>query len=141
MGGGIVERLTGLGVAADSIVLAHLDRNPDAGEHADTAAAGAWLQFDGPGRAKYHPDSTILALIAALAERGFADRLLLGGDTGRRSSFRAYGGGPGLDYVFARFKPRLERELGRELADRIFIANPARAFAFEPRSGVRTFET
>ena len=39
-------------------------------------------------------------------------------------------GGPGLDYVFARFKPRLERELGRELSDRIFVANPARAFAF-----------
>ena len=42
---------------------------------------------------------------------------------------RAYGGGPGLDYVFARFKPRLERELGAELSERIFVANPARAFA------------
>jgi 5-phospho-D-xylono-1,4-lactonase len=128
MGLGIVERLGGLGVPAGSVVLAHLDRNPDPGEHAETAAAGAWLQFDGPGRTKYHPDSTILALIGELAERGHADRMLLGGDTGRRSSFRAYGGGPGLDYVFARFKPRLERELGTELADRIFVANPARAF-------------
>ena len=45
---------------------------------------------------------------------------------------RAYGGGPGLDYVFARFKPRLERELGPELAERIFVANPARAFAWAP---------
>jgi phosphotriesterase-related protein len=47
---------------------------------------------------------------------------------------RAYGGGPGLDYVFRRFKPRLERELGDELSETIFVANPARAFAFEPRS-------
>ena len=39
----------------------------------------------------------------------------------------------GLDYVFARFKPRLERELGRDLAETIFVANPARAFAFDPR--------
>jgi phosphotriesterase-related protein len=46
---------------------------------------------------------------------------------------RAYGGGPGLDYVFARFKPRLERELGTDLCEQIFVANPARAFAFEPR--------
>jgi phosphotriesterase-related protein len=46
---------------------------------------------------------------------------------------RAYGGGPGLDYVFARFKPRLERELGTDLAERIFVENPARAFAFDPR--------
>ncbi|MGH3130689.1 MAG: phosphotriesterase family protein, partial [Gaiellaceae bacterium] len=85
----IVERLGALGVAADSIVLAHLDRNPDAGEHAETGATGAWLQLDGPGRTKYWPDSTILALISDLAERGLAGRLLLGGDTGRRSSMRA----------------------------------------------------
>jgi 5-phospho-D-xylono-1,4-lactonase len=134
MGLGIVERLKGLGVPPDRVILAHLDRNPDAGEHAETAAAGAWLQLDGPGRTKYWPDSTILGLIAELAERGHGDRLLLGGDTGRRSMLRAYGGGPGLDYVFARFKPRLERELGQELADQIFVANPARAFAFRPRS-------
>lgn len=133
MGLAIVERLRDLGVPPESVVLAHLDRNPDAGEHAETGATGAWLQLDGPGRTKYWPDSTILQLVADLAERGLADRLLLGGDTGRGSMMRAYGGGPGLDYVFARFKPRLERELGAELAERIFVANPARAFAFEPR--------
>jgi 5-phospho-D-xylono-1,4-lactonase len=130
MGLAIVERLRELGVPPDRVILAHVDRNPDAGEHAETAATGAWLQLDGPGRTKYWPDSTILRLISDLAERGCVDRLLLGGDTGRRSMLRAYGGGPGLDYVFARFKPRLERELGRELSDRIFVANPARAFAF-----------
>jgi phosphotriesterase-related protein len=130
MGLAIVERFGELGVPPDRVILAHVDRNPDAGEHAETAAAGAWLQLDGPGRTKYWPDSTILALISELAERGHTGRLLLGGDTGRRSMFRAYGGGPGLDYVFARFKPRLERELGVELSDQIFVANPARAFAF-----------
>jgi 5-phospho-D-xylono-1,4-lactonase len=134
MGLAIVERLQELRVPPGSVVLAHLDRNPDAGEHAETAAAGTWLQLDGPGRTKYWPDSTILALIADLAERGHADRLLLGGDTGRRSMMRAYGGGPGLDYLFARFKPRLERELGRELSDQIFVTNPARAFAFGPHT-------
>jgi 5-phospho-D-xylono-1,4-lactonase len=133
MGLAMVERLRELGVPPERVILAHVDRNPDAGEHAETASTGAWLQLDGPGRTKYWPDSTILALIADLAERGHADRLLLGGDTGRRSMLRAYGGGPGLDYVFARFKPRLERELGRELSDQIFVVNPARAFAFTTR--------
>jgi len=123
-------RLARLGVPPTSVVLAHLDRNPDAGEHAETAGTGAMLQLDGPGRTKYWPDSTILRLIADLADRGFADRLLLGGDTGRRGMLRAYGGGPGLDYVFARFRPRLERELGAALSELIFVANPARAFAW-----------
>ena len=130
----LVERLAALGVPPASVVLAHVDRNPDVGEHAETASIGATLQLDGPGRTKYWPDSTILELIAGLAEAGHADRLLLGGDTGRRNMLRAYGGGPGLDYVFARFKPRLERELGRELAERIFVANPARAFAWAPHA-------
>ena len=129
MGLALVERLDRLGVPPTAVVLAHVDRNPDAGEHAETAATGATLQLDGPGRAKYWPDSTILRLIADLADAGHADRLLLGGDTGRRGMLRAYGGGPGMDYVFARFKPRLERELGHELSERIFVANPARAFA------------
>jgi 5-phospho-D-xylono-1,4-lactonase len=129
MGLELVEYLGTLGVPPASVILAHLDRNPDAGEHAETAAAGAWLELDGPGRTKYWPDSVVLELIAALAARGHADRILLGGDTGRASMMRAYGGGPGLDYVFRRFRPRLERELG---AEQILIANPARAFAFSP---------
>ena len=134
MGLRIVEQLAAFGVPSTAVILAHVDRNPDAEEHAETAETGASLQLDGPGRTKYWPDSTILRLIADLAEAGHRDRLLLGGDTGRRNMLRAYGGGPGLDYVFARFKPRLERELGAELAERIFVANPARAFAWEPRA-------
>jgi phosphotriesterase-related protein len=133
MGLGIVERLHQLGVAPRSVILAHLDRNPDPVEHAETGASGAWLQLDGPGRAKYWPDSTVLQLISDLADRGLKAQLLLGGDTGRSSMMRAYGGGPGLDYLFARFKPRLERELGTELSRLIFVENPARAFAFDPR--------
>ena len=131
-GGALVGRLTALGVAPASIILAHVDRNPDPGEHAETAAAGAWLQLDGPGRTKYWPDSTLLAFIADLAELGFERQLLIGGDTGRSTMLRAYGGGPGMDYVFARFRPRLARELGDELAHTIFVGNPARAFAFVP---------
>ena len=134
MGLRIVEQLAAFGVPSTAVILAHVDRNPDAEEHAETAETGASLQLDGPGRTKYWPDSTILELIAELAAAGHANRLLLGGDTGRRNMLRAYGGGPGLDYVFARFKPRLERELGGDLAERIFVGNPARAFAWAPRA-------
>jgi 5-phospho-D-xylono-1,4-lactonase len=133
MGFELVELLGSLGVPPSAVVLAHIDRNPDAGEHAETAATGAWLQLDGPGRTKYWPDSTILELIGDLASLGFGDRLLVGGDTGRASMFRAYGGGPGLDYAFRRFKPRLEREHGQGLSDQVFVENPSRAFALVPR--------
>jgi len=132
MGARIVEHLRGLGVGPRSVVLAHLDRNPDPVEHAETGATGTWLQLDGPGRTKYWPDSTVLQLIADLVEAGLGGQLLLGGDTGRRSAIRAYGGGPGMDYLFTRFKPRLERQLGEQLSRQIFVDNPARAFAFEP---------
>jgi phosphotriesterase-related protein len=119
MGLALVERLGALGVPAGSVVLAHLDRNPDAGEHAETAAAGAWLQLDGPGRTKYWPDSTILRLIADLAERGHADRLLLGGDTGRRSSMRAYGGGPGSSPTGSSSRTLRARSRSRRVSRRL----------------------
>ena len=129
MGLGIVEHLAGLGVPPSSVVLAHLDRNPDPGEHAETAATGAWLQLDGPGRTKYWPDSTILRLISDLADSGLSAQLLLGGDTGRSSTMRSYGGGPGLDYLFARFKPRPRTRAGHR-------AIPAHLRG-QPRPGLR----
>ena len=42
---------------------------------------------------------------------------------------RSYGRRSGRDYLFALFKPRLERELGHELSQQIFVENPAGAFA------------
>ena len=125
----LVGLLLDNGVAPDAIVVAHLDRNPDPGLHRAVAEAGVFLQYDGPGRAKYHPDSTILALIEAVAEAGHGDQLLLGGDTPRRSHLVSAGGGPGMAYPFATFLPRVRRELGDAIADRITVANPARAFA------------
>lgn len=125
----LVELLLSHGLEPDAIVVAHLDRNPDPGLHRAVAEAGVFLQYDGPGRAKYHPDSAILALIEAVASAGHDDQLLLGGDTPRRSHLVSAGGGPGMAYPFATFLPRLRRELGDAIADRITIANPARAFA------------
>jgi phosphotriesterase-related protein len=126
----LVELLATHGVPADRVVVAHLDRNPDPVLHAEVAATGAFLQYDGPGRAKHHPDSTIVALVAAAVDGGYDDRLLLGGDTPRRSQLTTTGGGPGMAYPFARFVPRLRRELGDELVERVLVANPARAFAW-----------
>ena len=97
------------------VVLAHLDRNPDPGLHRELAQAGAWLSYDGVGRIKYGPDSSILELIEAVGP----DRVLLGGDQARRTEHP-------IDWLFRRFVPRLDEET----AARILVTNPAQAFAW-----------
>ena len=97
------------GVPAAAIVLAHIDRNPDAGLHAEIAAAGAYLGYDGMARSKSWPDSVVLDCLLRTAEQGGLDRILLGGDVARRTRYVAYGGMPGLAYLGERFLPRLGR--------------------------------
>lgn len=131
----IIDILTGHGVAESRIVLAHMDRNQDAGLHAELAGRGVYLEYDTIGRTKYGPDSAILDLVEAVASAGHLDRLMLGLDMGRRLMLRAYGGGPGLRYLMDRFVPRLRRRIGDEAVDAILVTNPARAFALtEPMS-------
>ncbi|MCP2163876.1 phosphotriesterase family protein [Goodfellowiella coeruleoviolacea] len=122
----VLEVLAGHGVAANRVVLAHADRNPDPGLHAELCAAGAYLGYDGMARHREWPDSVVLDCLVATAERGGAQRLLLGGDVARRRRYRAYGGLPGLDYLPRRFVPRLERAGGAELVHTVLVANPAR---------------
>jgi phosphotriesterase-related protein len=61
-------------------MLAHVDRNPDPGLHAELAATGVYLGYDGMDRYTYWPDSVLLDSLLRVASRGGADRLLLGGD-------------------------------------------------------------
>jgi len=125
MGLDVVDLLTREGVAADRIILAHLDRNPDLELHREIADRGVWLEYDTAGRIKYRPDSQLLDLIAG----GLQERMMLGLDLGQRDYFRAYGGGPGLGYLMNTFVPRLRRRIGDDAVRGILVENPARAFA------------
>jgi phosphotriesterase-related protein len=131
----IVDLLEASGARPDRIALAHLDRNPDPELHAEIAARGVTLEYDTIGRTKYHPDSTILDLIEAVAGAGHLDRIVLGLDLGQRGYLRSYGGGPGLRYLMTSFVPRLRRRLGDEAVDRILVANPARLYAVPTLAG------
>jgi ADP-heptose:LPS heptosyltransferase len=97
---------------ARRVALAHMDRNPDPGLHAELAERGAFVMYDGAGKVKHHPDSLLIDLVAWMAEAGHAASVLLGGDVGRRGELRAYGGGPGIAHLFAVLVPRLRRALG-----------------------------
>jgi len=111
------------------VLVGHLDRLPDLGYHREVGGSGAFVIYDGPSRAKYGPDSQVIALIKGMIEAGYGKQLLLGSDMARASYLRAYGGGPGLDYILVRFLPRLRREgVSQEAIDDIMVHNPARAF-------------
>ncbi len=125
----IVDLLGDAGVAAERIILAHMDRNPDPELHADLCARGVFLEYDTIGRIKYRPDSELLRLIDYLGAHDCGTSVLLGLDLGQHDYFRSYDGGPGMRYLMTRFVPRLERGIGPVATQRILVDNPARAYA------------
>lgn len=122
----VLDLLEAEGVASDRIVLAHADRDPDAGLHASLAERGAYLGYDGFARPRTRSDAELLALTERVVALGAGDRVLLGGDVARRTRYIAYGGMPGLAYLGERYLPRLRAVIGDHAVERMLIANPAR---------------
>jgi phosphotriesterase-related protein len=125
----IADILMSGGLAPDQVVLAHMDRNPDAEWHVELLSRGIYMVYDTPGRMKYQPDSALLDLIEAVVNAGFASQIMLGLDLGRREYWRALGGGPGLRYLMNRFVPRLEKRVGAHVVRRMLVDNPAHAYS------------
>jgi 5-phospho-D-xylono-1,4-lactonase len=125
----VLDLLCGeLGVPPEHVILGHLNRSPDPVVHREAASTGCYLAFDGPSRAHHATDWRMPEAVRALADAGFGDRILLGGDT-TTAAARSVNGGPGMPYLLRRVCPRLEVALGAELVGRILTDNPARAFA------------
>lgn len=129
----VLDLLAAEGVASDRVVLAHADRDPDAGLHAALAARGAYLGYDGVARPRTRSDAELLALTEAVVARGAGDRVLLGGDVARATRYVAYGGMPGLAYLGERYLPRLRSTIGDDAVDRMLVANPARLLTLTGR--------
>jgi 5-phospho-D-xylono-1,4-lactonase len=126
----LLDLLEDAGVPSDRVMLCHVDRNPDVRLHARLAARGAYLEYDSPGRIKYQPEIVVVDLMRRLFDAGHGERVLLGGDTARRSYWKAYGGGPGFDYLLASFDRRLREEgFGEAELDLVWHSNPARWLA------------
>jgi phosphotriesterase-related protein len=128
----VLDLLAAEGCPADRVALAHVDRNPDPGLHAELAARGAYLGYDGAARHQRWPDSVLVDCLATVVERGGGDRVLLGGDVARRTRYVAYGGMPGLAYLFERFVPRVRQALGDAALETLLVGNPARWLSWEP---------
>jgi len=122
-----------LGVHPGAVILGHLNRFPDHRGHLELAERGAWLAFDGPSRANNATDPRLTDCLAALIDAGYADRLLLGGDT-TTARARSTAEGPGMPYLLTHLRPRITRYFGADVADAVFRDNPARAFATDWRA-------
>lgn len=130
MGMELLDILARENVDFSTVALGHLDRNPDEYYLLKLADRGIYIQFDGPGKVKYYPDSIRVALIKSLIYHGYADQLLISGDMGRASYLEGYGGGPGFRYIKTKFIPRLLDEgVDEDVIHKIFVENPKRWLA------------
>ena len=121
------------GVDPGKISIGHIHRNYDIYYHSKLCDMGVNVMYDGTNRIKYQPDSARIQLIREMIEAGFADRITLGTDSGKRSYQKAYGSGSGIDYDLTITRPRLiEEGFDPQHVDDIFVANPARALSFLP---------
>lgn len=121
----VLDLLEAAGVASDRVVLAHADRDPDAGLHISLAERGAYLGYDGFARPRTRSDTELLALTERVVATA-GHRILLGGDVARRTRYISYGGMPGLAYLGERYLPRLRSAIGSDAVERMLVANPAR---------------
>ncbi|WP_405926645.1 phosphotriesterase [Streptomyces sp. NBC_00035] len=129
----VLDLLCGeLGVPPHRVILGHLNRSPDFVTQRQAAESGAYLAFDGPSRANHATDWRMPDAVHALADAGFGDRLLLGGDT-TTAAARSANGGPGMPYLLRRVRPRLELALSEGLVKQMLTVNPGRAFAVDWR--------
>jgi phosphotriesterase-related protein len=128
-----LDLLEEAGVPPWRVLISHIDRNPDLKIHLRLVQRGALLQYDTPGRTKYNPDSSVIELMRQLFDAGYGANVLLGGDRARRSYWKAYGGGPGLDYLLTSFTKRLlEEGFSKEEMTAIWHENPLRWLSSGP---------
>jgi 5-phospho-D-xylono-1,4-lactonase len=125
-----VDCLRDHGVSLEHVTLSHVDKVVDRGYHREIASTGATVEYDGSFRWADRPNGT-LQLLEWMAEDDRLDRVVMGMDAARRGYYAVYGGSPGLTWLLDGFSAMLdERGIGPERRRRLFVENPARAFAF-----------
>ena len=130
-----VRLLADNGMSPEHVVLSHVDKVVDRGYHRELASTGAFLEYDGSFRWGEEPNGT-LQLLAWMTEDGLVDQVLLGMDAARQGYLAVYGGAPGLTWLLDGFSVAMEEAgLDATVREGLFVANPARAFAFAAADG------
>jgi predicted metal-dependent phosphotriesterase family hydrolase len=125
-----IRVLVDCGVPAARISLSHVDKIVDRAYHRELFGTGAFAVYDQAFRWGDRDNGTLQLLEWAVAD-GHAGQVMLGMDAARQGYYRAFGGSPGLPFLLREFSAAMEaRGIGAEIRQRLFVDNPARAFAF-----------
>ena len=125
------------GVRPANVVLSHTDKVVDRTYQREIFATGAMVEYDQGFRWKDGQENGTLTLLQWAFEDGFGDRVVLGMDAARRGYWTVHGGAPGMAWLLGPFAAAMAaRGIGTAQQALLFVANPARAFAFAtPRPG------
>lgn len=125
-----LDVLQAAGVPASAWAWVHAQNEVLASEHLRVARRGGWISFDGfrPGQAAKY-----VALLAPLRDAGLLGQVLVSQDAGWYTA-GVPGGGEfkPFDPILLELRPALRRAgFSAAEVDMLFIANPARALAFD----------
>ena len=125
-----LSELEAAGADLSRVAVAHVDRAYDVQAHRAALERGAYLIYDQIGKAKYRDAAGYAELLRWVVDEGYADRVMLSSDFGRRSYLASWGGSPGIDYVLVGFVEEM-RALGvpEEILELGTLDTPARFFA------------
>ncbi len=133
----IIDLIKEENVELENACFGHMDRNLDSYYHKKIAETGAYLSFDGIGKIKYAPESERIKCLIQLVKSGFENQILISGDSARKSYYKHYDFGLGLEFIIKKWIPRFIFEANKEgldgekLVEKFFISNPANCFAFK----------
>ena len=126
--------LTEHGVPSAHVTLSHTDKVVDRGYHREILATGAFVEYDQGFRWKVGAENGTLTLLAWMIEDGHGNRLMLGMDAARQGYWATYGGTPGWTFLLGAFAEAMrDHGIDADVQHEIFVANPARVFAFAER--------
>ena len=129
----IIRYFTDKGVAANKLVLCHIDKRTDLGLHIEFAQEEVLLEYDTFFRSKYDPENNVWPLLLKMVNLGFDNQICLATDFAESEYWISYGGSPGLAALATHIKPRLQEFnfptetianlLGNNILTRIALSN------------------
>lgn len=119
------------GVNPDKIILGHIDSKMDIEYAKVLCSLGVNICIDHVGRDLDDNDDFRVKMIQYLVNQGYADKVVLSGDMGKKSYLKCYNGKPGFEYILKTFRTNLLKYVNSNAIEKIMIENPKRIFTIE----------